>query len=69
MEPQLKNQRKNFMAEQQESDQLLLRREEFAVNLRKTKKKHLLEQKRRKIVEHSLVNQTQSAHFPQCEEM
>jgi len=42
-------QRKNFMQDTGEADQVLKKREEFAVNLRKQKTKAIIQQKRRKI--------------------
>lgn len=48
--------RKNFMAQAFDKEDVLKKREEFAVSLRKQKTKAIIEQKRRKLA--SAVSQT-----------
>ena len=48
-------QRKNFLIPEMEADQVLKKREEFAINLRKKKTKDMIKQKRRKIAQ-SMAN-------------
>jgi len=43
--------RKNFLMPEFSGDQVLKKREEFAVNLRKKKTKEMIQQKRRKIAQ------------------
>jgi hypothetical protein len=49
MEEKNSSGRKNFMKPQVDADQVLKKREEFAVNLRRQKTKAIIQQKRRKI--------------------